>query len=722
MSGYGDIGALFAPRNVVLVGASDRNWAPRVYGNLKRFGYSGSVMLVNPNRTELWGERCFASIADLPEAPDHLALFVPADASLDILEAGGKAGARSASLFAAGFGEGGNEKGMARAARLRQVLSDENIAAIGPNCMGLAVGATNFSTVPDEQHARLRPGPVAAMTQSGMLVQTVGRGLMDAGIELSHLLSCGNQIGLSIADFIDYLADDETLRVMVCYIEAVPDAQKFLAAARKARDNGKSIVAVKIGGSEEVRKAALAHTGSLAGSLEAFDAYAREAGVVRVDSLEDVVEAAKFLSRMPKPKGKRIAVMTNSGALKSLMIQAAEACDVILPNLEPATRDLLAEAMPDAEPSNPYDCKRTIPADTYMACIKALQSDPQADFVFSVEELPRADGIARKVANLHAVEEWLAQGGAAGKPFAYLSPLTLHDTEYMEQLRRGLTQAPWMHDVFKTFRTIARLGVQPLGVERDAYETPPDRLALVQRYQALAAGLDRAVALSEVESKRILSAYGLEFPREEVALSVEDAVVSAEQMGYPVVAKAIVPEITHKSDAGLVAVKLAGPEEVRDAAGNIVARCANLNANMDGLLIAEHVGDGTEMVLGIHRDPEMGPVIMAGMGGVWLELFKDVAFAVPGVDRAGAVQAIAETRAFELLRGYRGKPPADVKAYAGAMRALGQMAIDFGDCLESVDINPVLVRDEGRGAIALDGLVILRPPGGADSASTAVEN
>ncbi|MCC2097401.1 MAG: acetate--CoA ligase family protein [Hyphomicrobiales bacterium] len=710
MSGYGDIGALFAPRNVVLVGASDRNWSPRVYGNLQRFGFAGRIMLVNPNRSELWGEECYPSLADLPEKPDHLALFVPADGSLDILEDAVVQGVRSASLFAAGFGEGGDEKGNARAGRLRSILQKGNIAAIGPNCMGLAVGASKFSTVPDEQHAQLVPGPVAAMTQSGMLVQTVGRGLMDAGLPLSYLLSCGNQIGLSIADFIDYLADDPLLRVIVCYIEAVPDAEAFLTAARKARDNGKTVVAVKIGGSEEVRKAALAHTGSLAGSLEAFDAHAREAGVVRVDSLEDVIEAAKFLSRMPRPKGKRIAVMTNSGALKSLMTQAAEACGAPLPKLLPATREALLTAMPDAEPSNPYDCKRTIPSDTYMACIRALHADTAADVTLSVEELPRAAGIQRKIANLHAVEEWLAAGAASEKPFAYLSAVTLHDTPYMEGLRSELKQAPWMHDIFKTFRTIARLGVQPLGTPGAVRAPDARQKQLIEKWRAYARNLTAPAALDEVTSKEIVSAYGIALPVEKTVADAAAAARAAEAIGYPVVLKAVTPDITHKSDAGLVMIGLCDADEVRRAAETIAERCRQTGARLDGILVAQHVSGGMEMVLGVHRDPEMGPVVMAGMGGVWLELFKDVAFAAPGIDAQGALQAISDTQAVELLRGYRGGKPSDIAAYAAAMAGLGQLAIDFGDSLESVDVNPVLVREAGQGAVALDALVVLRPP------------
>lgn len=706
-----DIAALFAPRNVVLVGASDRNWSPRVMNNLKRFGYAGRIMLVNPNRTKLWGEPCHASLAELPEKPDHLALFVPADNALDILVDGKALGVRSATLFAAGFGEGGDTRGRERADRLRSILSGTALSVIGPNCMGLAVGASRFATVPDEQLSLLEPGPVAALTQSGMLVQTVSRGLVDAGLKLSHLLSCGNQIGLSIADFIDYLADDTHLRVIVCYIEAVPDARKFLAAARKARDNGKAVVAVKIGGSEETRRAALAHTGSLAGSLEAFDAHAREAGIVRVDSLEDCIEAAKFLARMPRPKGKRVAVMTNSGALRSLLTQAAEACGVPLARLGDAARAALNGAMPDAEASNPFDCKRTIPEETYLSCIQALHGEPDSDITLSVEELPRAEGIARKVANFRAVEGWLAMGGAGEKPFAYLAPVTLRETAYMQDLRAGLHQAPWFQDIHKTFRTIARLGVHPL-LSHDAvenYRTPASRQPLIEAMRARAAQLDQPQALDEVKSKQILAAYGIELPREQVAASPDGAVAAAEAIGFPVVVKAVAPGIVHKSDAGLVMSGLADAKAVRAAAQTIVARCEQAGTRLEAILVAEHVSGGVEMVLGMHRDLEMGAVVMAGVGGVWLELFKDVAFAVPGVDSHGALAAMAGTRAMALLKGYRGAPPCDAMSLAAGMAAVGEMALDFGDCLESVDINPVLVRPAGLSAVALDALIVLRP-------------
>jgi acetyltransferase len=702
--------ALFAPRNVALVGASDRNWAPRVFGNLQRFGYEGEIYLVNPNRTELWGRRCYASLADLPEAPDHLALFVPADQSLDILEDGTARGARSATFFAAGFGEGGDAKGLARAARLKAIVARTDVAVVGPNCMGLAVGRSKFSTVPDEHHAPLQPGPVAAITQSGMLVQTVGRGLNDAGLPLAYLLSAGNQTGLTIADYVSHLADDPDLRVIVCYIEAVRDAPEFLAAARKAKANSKTVVVTKIGGSEESRAAALAHTGSLAGSLEVFDAFAEDAGIVRVDSLEDIVQAAEYLSRAPRPRGNRIALMTNSGALRSLTSEAGSQFGISYPSFSAQTQSLLKELHAEAEVSNPYDFKRTLPSDLYIKLIEAVHRDPNCDLVLLTEELPRQAGIERKVSNFRAIENWLASGNAASKPLAVFSPISLSENDYMRGLREELPHIPWLHDISKSLRTIGKLADRSRSLPEPSDDIDSSRMNLVASWREFASKLDKPVALDEVQSKAILAAYGVRMPREIVAASAQEAAAAASEIGYPVVVKGISADIAHKSDAGLVKLNLSDADEVAAAAGDITEICAKRGAKLEGILVAQQVKGGLEMVAGIHRDAEMGPVVMAGLGGIWLELFKDVAFAPPWLDHSGALAAISKTRSARLLAGYRGAPAADADALADIMVALGALAREFGNILESVDINPVLVRENGRGALALDGLIVLRPP------------
>jgi acetate---CoA ligase (ADP-forming) len=694
-----NIGALFAPRNIVLVGASDRNWSARVHENLRRFGYEGGVYLVNPNRAELWGARCYASVADLPETSDHLAIFVPADQTLDVLAAA--RGARSASLYAAGFGEGDDPKGHARAQRLREILEATRIAAVGPNCMGLAVGASRFCTVPDEQLSPLACGPVAAITQSGMLVQTLSRGLESAGLTLSHLISCGNQIGLTFADYIDALSDDEAVRVIACYVESVHNADRFFAAAQKANAKGKSVVVVKIGGSAAAREAALAHTGSLAGSHAAFDVRARECGVVRVDALEDMVEAAAFLARARRPKGKRLALVTNSGALKSLMTEASDACGVELPVISQSTAGKLLEALPEAEAGIPYDTKRTLPTAQYMACIQALHDDPCVDALLIAEELPRAEGIERKIANFRALDAWVGQD--ARKPVAFVSPLTLRETDYMLRTRADLIHTPWLRDLTKAMRVMSRLA-DPDAAPLEVSARGAGAKALAERLRAASSAGQRA--LNEVDSKAVLASYGIQSAPEATVGSADEAAAAAARIGFPVVLKAVSAAVPHKSDAGLVFLNLADEAAMREAAALAADRCARLNASLEGLLVAKQIAGGVEMVIGIHRDPEVGHVVMAGAGGVLLELVQDVAFGPPGLDLARAHAMISQLRVAKLLAGYRGAPACDVDALARALVNLGALARDLADVIESVDVNPVVALPAG--AFALDGLVILR--------------
>lgn len=699
MSVVDNIGALLAPRNVVLVGASDRNWSVRVHENLRRLGYPGDVFLVNPNRDELWGSRCYPSLADLPAAPDHLAIFVPADQTLDVLA--NAAGARSASLYAAGFGEGGDPKGNERAERLRGILEETRIAAVGPNCMGLAVGASRFCTVPDEQLSPLAPGPVAALTQSGMLVQTLSRGLESANLTLSHLISCGNQIGLTFADYINALAGDDALRVIACYVESVQNADHFFASARNAKANGKTVVVVKIGGSPAARAAALAHTGSLAGSHAAFDALAQDTGVVRVDTLEDMVEACTFLARASRPCGSRFALVTNSGALKSLMTEASDACGITLPQLSDETEKKLLQALPEAEPSVPYDTKRTLPTTQYMACIQALHDDPCVDGLLIAEELPRAEGIERKIANFRALDAWVGQGGR--KPVAFVSPLTLRESDYMHRTRAELQNTPWLRDLTKAMRVAGRLAAPEFAPLAQG-EVGAEKNRHLESLRARASSGQRA--LNEAESKGLLASYGIASAPEEILSNASEAVAAAARIGFPVVLKAVSASVPHKSDAGLVFLNLHDEASVSSAASTAAERCARLGAPLEGLLVARQIKGGVEMVIGVHRDPEVGHVVMVGAGGVLLELVQDVAFGPPGLDHARALAMIARLRASKLLAGYRGAPACDVNALADALVNLGALARDLGDVIESVDVNPLVALPEG--AFALDGLVVLR--------------
>jgi acyl-CoA synthetase (NDP forming) len=712
MTGRNDaIGHLFHPNNVVLVGASDRpgHWSQRVYDNLKRFGFAGKVFPVNPNRNAIWGTPCYPKLDALPETPDHLAIFTPAETTIKILDDGGAAGARSATVYAAGFGEGGDPDGRQRGAQLRDAIARTGITVIGPTCMGVACGAANFSTVPDESLQQPMPSPVAIAVQSGAMATVINRAINDLGLKTGYLASCGSQLGCRISDFIDYFATVPELRVILCYIEGVPDPLHFLEAARRARANGKTIVAVKVGASETSRAAALAHTGSLAGSAEAFDAVAGSAGVIRLNSFEDAIEAVEFLARLPLPRGRRMAVMSNSGALRSLITEAAERSGATLAALSDATAASLGAILGQPKVSNPLDTIRTIPEKQYAGCLNTLVDAPEVDIVLTAEDLPVDNSVDRRLGNLLSIEGIAQRAEGLGKTVAVFTPLLASPTDYGRSVREKIPGVPMLRGTDRALRIVNMLsnaGARP--IHAGPFATPPADTGVVRRWRTRAAALDRPTPLNEVESKALLAEFGIPLPPERIVRNAEEAAAAAQTIGFPVVLKAVSAALPHKSDAGLVCLNLADAEAVRQAAAAIAARASSMGATLDGMLVAKQVSGGTEVVLGVQRDVEMGPVVMFGMGGVLVELFKDVSFAPATLDRGQAGAMVRATRAGAMLDGFRGRRPGDIDALCDALVGLGRLARDMGDVIEAVDVNPLLVREQG--VVALDALVVLRPP------------
>lgn len=675
-----------------------------MHGILARLGYAGDVYLVNPNRTELWGKTCYASLSALPEPPDHLAIFLPADQTIETIEAATPLGARSASLFASGFGEGGDDAGATRAGRLKSALNLSGIAAVGPNCMGISVGRSKFATIPDEHLDVAARGSVAIVTQSGMLIQTLSRGIQSGGGSVSYLISCGNQIGLTFADYFAQLAEDEDIRVIACYIESVRDSTAFFEAAAKARQNGKTIVVTKIGGSDKARHAALSHTGSLAGSLQAFDVFARECGIVRAETIEDLVESCIFLSKSPRPKGRRIGLITNSGALKSLASEAGESLGTTFAELSPSTGERITSLVPDIEMFNPLDTKRTLSTEQYMGIVASVHDDPSVDMVLVAEELPRAAGIDRKLKNFSALDDYIAK--SASKPIVCFSPVTSEQNEYIQGLQKDLPHIAWLRDLNKTLRVASGLGpfnYPPLHPARPASDSVARRTL-----QGLAARPGGSPSLDEQTSKDILRMFGVQTPREIVipGWNFERVTSAAATLKFPVVVKVVCAAVAHKSDAGLVILNVTSEADLRKAYDHLSKRCSTLGVEAQGILIAEQMSGGIEVVVGLHRDPEVGPVVMFGAGGILLELMRDVAFGPPSLDAARARDMIASTRVAKLLDGYRGTAPCDKESLVNALVSMGAMASEVGDLIESAEINPLLVRPDG--VFALDALVVLK--------------
>jgi acyl-CoA synthetase (NDP forming) len=706
--------ALFSPRNIAIVGASDRpgNWSMRVYQTLRRFNFPGAIFPVNPRNQTVWdGQACYASLAELPEAPDHVVVIVPGAAAVDAIVAAGKAKARSATVFTGGFGEGGDPKGRELAVQLRRAIEDAGMAVSGPNCLGNLAAPHRMMTIPDDRIAELELGPAAIVGQSGGIVMAIQRALNARGVKTSYAITSGNEIGLYTSDYIRYLADDPHVKVICCFIESIRHAGEFRQACAYARNAGKPVIAVKIGGSEESRKAALAHTGSLAGSLASFDAVAETIGVIRVDTLDDVVELAEYFAHAPIPKGPRLCGMTFSGGMKGMMLEAAERHGLSFPPLLPETIAKADEVLGvGTSLGNPLDAGFAAlnSAEAYFKCIDVLRADPNIDVLLLQEELPPTPRTNNKIENLRQVNVKAADGGT---PIAIVSMISYMFTDSSREFRAAIGNLPVMQETGKAIKAIGaagRYGALRALAAQAADTKPaqkPDIRAILKRKTKAADGLS---VLNEADSKELLRLYGVRTPNEMLAGSADTAVSAAKQIGYPVVLKLVAADVQHKSDIGGVMLNIRSDNELRAAytkLANNLAR-ARPGAKLEQVLVAEQVEGGVELVLGVQRDPEVGPVLMFGTGGVHLELHKDVSFgAVP--PPPWQVKAMIErTTAGALLKGYRGAPPCDEAAVVAALTALGRLAHDLGDAVESIDVNPFVALPDG--AVALDALVVLR--------------
>jgi len=692
--------ALLNPKNIVILGATDRpgNWAQRVWRNLRRYNFPGPIYPYNPGRDAVWDTRCYRSFGELPETPDHLVVLIPAQAVPDALADGARAGARSATVMTSGFDEVADAAALT--AKLKRVIAETGLAVSGPNCLGNQHAPASLMTMPDDRPQKVTAGPVAIIGQSGGIAMSIKRTLEERGVDSGSVITSGNETGLTTADYISYFAKAPGVKAIVSYLEAVHDAPAFLAASREAHANGKPVVVVKLGASADGRAAALAHTGRLAGSMEAFDAIAGVAGVIRVANLDGVVEAVEYLVHAPLPRGPGLGAITFSGGLRGMLLDAAARHGLRFSPLHDATRRKLESLLAVGTiVGNPLDAgfAALTSQDAYLRCIETLLTDPGIDMLLLQEELPRGPGTERKESNLRAVNDIAAR---AGKPIAFVTMISHGLTDYSRSLRADLRNVAFLQEIDKSMaaaRAVITQATRPVS----AATTPSQPSARATKLLAAS----RAGALNEIDSKRLLKAYGIASPKEVVAKSEREAVTAAKKIGFPVVAKAVSSVLAHKSDAGAVMLDLASARDVRAAYKAIAAAVKRARAPLDGVLIAEQVSDGIELLLGMHRDPEMGPVLLFGAGGVELELHRDVAFAAPPLDDQSAEDLIARTRVAQLIDGYRGTPPLHRKALIEALLALSQLTLDAGERLQSVDINPFLLKR--RGGIALDALVVL---------------
>ena len=685
--------SLFRPRSIAIVGASDTGgagWPKAIYANFEHTDFPASVYLVNPRRDELWGQKVYPNFESLPEPIDLALTIIPAEAIPDTLAEGAAHGLKSALVFAARFGEGGDPEGEVRAEKLRSLAAEYGIRICGPNCMGSLSLAEKLLLYPAPRVRNLPAGDVGVVFQSGGTFQYWLQQSAARGLGFSYAVSSGNELDLDIADYVNFLVEDDSTRMIVCMIEGVRRPDAFMAAAEKALDAQKPILAIKIGSSERGRASTQSHTGALAGDDDVFNAVCRKYGIIRCPSLDDLIETAVAVRLGRIPQGRRVAMTGYSGGAKGLFLDYASEEGVALAEFSPATQQALLPLLdPGLKPDNPLDTGAGLagqPAKFAEVCT-IVARDPGVDVLSMQGQLPTAATdkldpdmfvaisdaapdttiIAHGRMGHNATPEGRALQDKAGVPFLQGLPETVRAikalTDYGERLRRGVAPLP------------AATG-SPSGLDGDALDAR-------------------------------LRQHGLTPPRSDFGASAEEAAVAAERVGFPVALKIVSPQASHKTEVGGVALNLRDEVEVHAEAEAMAARLrhADPNAEITGFSVQEMV-DGVEFILGVRCDPQFGPVMVAGLGGILVEAVKDVAFRLLPITEADAREMLGELKAKALLDAFRGRPPRDVDALVAAMCGLSTLYADHRDHLTDMEINPLIVLAEGAGVRAVDVRIV----------------
>src|SRR5262245_2776099 len=700
--------AMLHPRNIVLVGATDKpgNYAERIWNNLVKYGYEGGLYPVNARRDTIWGVPCYKDFASLPEKPDHVLVLVPARAAVQVVRDAAAAGARSATIVTSGFSELQDEEGQKLAAELQAAVRETGLAVTGPNCLGnLSAGEKLFTNI-DDRIVTMEQGAVAIAGQSGAIVMAIRQALEDRGVGVGYMVTTGNEAGLETPDLMRYFAEDPSIRVIVVYLEGVRNTKAFRDACKAARAASKPVIALKLGASEGGRAAAMAHTGALAGSIETFDAIATREGVIRVAGLDELIETTECFVHAAVPKGDRLAAVTLSGGKRGLLLDAFYSEGLSFAPLSKHVSEKLAQMLgPGSIVGNPLDAgfAAVVDPSVYMQSIKIMIDDPDTDIVIIDSELPKAPHELRE-RNLRIVNEMAA---GASKPVIYISAMSIGFTDFTKALRKSLPNITVMQGMDRAVGAIKSL-IEYASLRKEVPDIVPSSKAsaraMLEKTLKQANG---AAALDEVASKNLLKAYGIPVSREEIAQTAAEAVKIAKKIGFPVVAKVVSADILHKSDIGGVVLNLNSAAEVKKAFNDITARVKKIKSKpkLEGILIAQQVKADLELVVGASLDAEMGPVVLFRTGGVDIELMKDVALAGAPLDEAEAKQLIAKTKAGVKMKGYRGKPalhePSAVKALVG----LSNLMADADGRIASIDVNPFLINS--KLGVAVDGLIVL---------------
>jgi len=699
--------ALFQPASVALIGASDREGSlgSVVLRNLRAGGFKGPIWPVNRKHDIVGGEPAWRDVESLPQAPDLAVICTPAKTVPDLVSALGRKGTRAAIVLSAGLRQASGVDTPSLEQAMLDAARPYLLRILGPNCIGALVPGIglNASFAP----GNALPGKLAFVTQSGALATAMLDWASSRGIGFSHFISLGDGADVDFGDLIDYLASDPGTRAILMYMESVGTARKFMSAARAAARN-KPVIVVKAGRAPDGARAAASHTGALAGSDAVFDAAVRRAGMLRVDTLESLFDAAETLTHVKGWRGERLAVLTNGGGAGVLAADALALGGGVLCELTEATQRALHQCLPPTwSRGNPVDIIGDAPVKRYADALQVLLAAPEVEGVLFIHAptaiVPAADIAAACLPLIRSAAKpvltcWL--GGAAVAE-ARQASTTAGIASYATPER---ATAAWLQLATHACHQQSLQQLPPAALEDF---TPDRQAAQALMEEALAEGREW---LGDAQAQALLRAYGIPTVETVRTHDVEEAVAAAGRIGYPVALKVISPQVIHKSDVGGVALHLTSAEDLRNAAGKMQKKIRQLlpNAEVLGFTVqamAERPG-AHELIVGIATDPVFGPVMLLGEGGVAVELHKNHAVALPPLNGPLAQEMIDGSKLAPLLAGYRGRAPADAAALLATLLKVSQMACDLA-WLAELDINPLLVDEHG--VLALDSRVRLRP-------------
>jgi acetate---CoA ligase (ADP-forming) len=706
-----DLRPLIAPESIAVIGASEdtATLRGRLTQALIGHGYEGRVYPVTRSQSEVLGLRAYGSVADLPEAVDLAVILVPAAVVPRTLDECGRRGIRAAVVISSGFAEESGEAAHARDIELRRIAERHGILVCGPNSEGLVnplqrVVAT-FSPVFHDPARPLLPAtphgrPISVSCQSGALTFAFLNRGRDRQLRFTYQVSAGNQTILEAHDYVDWALDHGGADIFLLYLEGIRNPDRFRAVADKAAAAGKPLIAAKVGRSDAGRRAAASHTGSLAHAGVVDDAIFRHHGIIRGEDLDHMLDVAAAFAFCPLPRGNRVAVITGSGGSAVWMADILSAHGLELPVLEDDVQQRILALLPSyASAQNPVDATaQAIHEVGYARLIEIVRQSQRIDTILLIGSL------ANEATAAGHAEQLAALSGPRDRPILLATYTGASPAAMAAFAEAGIpcyTSMPSCARAIRALVDYARF--------QERRHRPPLPATPPSRREETAGALGAAgPVLTENEAKAVLAGYGVPRPPEALAKSADDAAAAAGRIGGPVALKVQSPDITHKTEAGAVALGAEGGAAVRVAYAQVLANAAagHPGAAIQGVLVQKMAPPGIEIILGVTRDPDFGPMLMIGLGGIHVEVLRDVVFAPVPIGPDEALSLLGELRGAALLDGVRGAPPADRAALAELIAALSRFAADHAELIDEIDLNPVIVHSQGQGLTVVDALIV----------------